>query len=176
MACLERLEVECAQKGDVGRVSIIPRAYDSVRVIFSAMHAIDIRFTDKATICVSDAAYHHLYYSSRTTSVDTFIAPQPYLVQAPPAQQVAAETPGGGMKPIKVAQQFKFAPIDQFADLLKSIETWIFSFESTDADRWYVSGELWDQKTEPSAVSLQHGLLCSASLCRGILNKLQEVL
>ena len=84
MACLERLEVECAQKGDIGKVSIIPRAYDSVRVIFSAMHAIDIRFTDKATICVSDAAYHHLYYSSRTTSVDTFIAPQPYLVQAPP--------------------------------------------------------------------------------------------
>jgi len=56
------------------------------------------------------------------------------------------------------------------------METWIFSFEAKDVDRWYVSGELWDQKTEPSAVSLQHGLLCSASLCQGILNKLQEVL
>ncbi|KAL7319662.1 mediator complex subunit, variant 5 [Mucor circinelloides] len=177
MACLERLEVECAQKGDIGKVSIIPRAYDSVRVIFSAMHAIDIRFTDKATICVSDAAYHHLYYSSRTTSVDTFIAPQPYLVQAPPPPAAAAAgTSSESMKPIKVAQQFNFAPIDQFAELLKSMETWIFSFEAKDVDRWYVSGELWDQKTEPSAVSLQHGLLCSASLCQGILNKLQEVL
>ncbi|GAN01025.1 mediator of RNA polymerase II transcription subunit 14-like [Mucor ambiguus] len=176
MACLERLEVECAQKGDIGKVSIIPRAYDSVRVIFSAMHAIDIRFTDKATICVSDAAYHHLYYSSRTASVDTFVAPQPYLVQAPLPSQQATEASSEGIKPIKVAQQFRFTPIDQFADLLKSMETWIFSFEPKDVDRWYVSGELWDQKTEPSAVSLQHGLLCSASLCQGILNKLQEVL
>ena len=176
MSCLERLEVECAQKGDIGKVSIIPRAYDSVRVIFSAMHAIDIRFTDKATICVSDAAYHHLFYSSRTATVDTFIAPQPYLVQQQQQQQQQQHQTSEGMKPIKVAQQFKFTPFDQFAGLLESMETWIFSSESKDVDRWYVSGEPWDQKVEPSAVSLQHGLLCSASLCQGILYKLQEVL
>ncbi|KAI8639330.1 hypothetical protein BD408DRAFT_421600 [Parasitella parasitica] len=170
MACLERLEVECAQKGEIGKISIIPRAYDSVRVMFSSMHAIDIRFTDRATICVSDAAYHHLFYSSRATSADTFITPQPYLVQLP--QQQPVEPSSEDMKPIKVAQQFKFTPFEQFADLLESLETWIFSSEAGHVDRWGVS----DQKTEPSAVSFQHGLLCSASLCQGILYKLQQAL
>jgi hypothetical protein len=172
MACLERLEVKCAQEGDIGKVSIIPRAYDSVRVIFSTMHAIDIRFADKSTICVSDAAYHHLFYSSHTAKNDPFIVPQPYIVQQP--------VHGNGkslLKPIKVAQQFNFTPFDKFSGLLDTLDTWIFSsLPEEEQGRWYTSGEVWaDQITEPSAVSFQHGLLCSASLCQGILYKLQAM-
>lgn len=178
MACLERLEVKCAQEGDIGKVSIIPRAYNSVRVIFSTMHAIDIRFADKSTICVSDAAYHHLFYSSTATKNDPFVVPQPFVIQQ--HQQQQHDTNPHALKPIKVAQQFNFRPFDQFSGLLDTLDTWIFSSlpqeEEQEQDRWYTSGEMWaDQITEPSAVSFQHGLLCSASLCQGILNKLQAM-
>lgn len=36
MACLEKLEVDVAQKGAVGDISIIPHAADSVRIVFSS--------------------------------------------------------------------------------------------------------------------------------------------
>jgi hypothetical protein len=176
MACLDRLEVKCAQEGDIGKVSIIPRAYNSVRVIFSTMHAIDIRFADKSTICVSDAAYHHLFYSSQTIQNDPFVVPQPFIVQQP--QQQSLNETKSSLKPIKVAQQFNFSPFDQFSGLLDTLDTWIFSSlpQEEDDDHWYTSGEAWaDQITEPSAVSFQHGLLCSASLCQGILYKLQAL-
>lgn len=114
-------------------------------------HAIDIKFTDTESICVSDAAYHHLFYSTRT---DTFTSPQPYIIPTP--------VQPGSMKPITVAQQFKFTPFEQFASLLSTLESWIF--DSTDT-----------KKNEASAVSLQHGLLCSASLCQHILQKLQAM-
>ncbi len=86
----------------------------------------------------------------------------------------------GGLKPIKVAQQFKFIPFEQFTNLLDNLDTWIFpstedEMKSEDT-KWYALGEPWtDNKTEPSAVSFQHGLLCSASLCQGILHKLQTM-
>jgi hypothetical protein len=35
MACLQQLESDCTQKGDMGRICIIPRASDSVRIMFS---------------------------------------------------------------------------------------------------------------------------------------------
>jgi hypothetical protein len=104
------------------------------------------------------------------------------------------------LKPIKVAQQFKFIPFEQFTTLLDTLDTWIFSSstkieddhdmsikqEDDNADdstnrqrknRWYASGESWtnNKEIEPSAVSFQHGLLCSASLCQGILHKLQTM-
>ncbi|KAI8087237.1 mediator complex subunit MED14-domain-containing protein [Thamnidium elegans] len=178
MSCLEHLEVKCAQDGNIGKVSIIPRAYDSVRVIFSAIHAIDIRFTDTESICVSDAAYHHLFYSSRTKlGHDTLIAPQPYLVQTVTPSPSYVD---GGLNPIKVAQQFKFIPFEQFSILLDTLDSWIFSSQDDDStntlienNRWYASGKPWSTESEePRAVSFQHGLLCSASLCQGILHKL----
>lgn len=80
------------------------------------------------------------------------------------------------MKPITVAQQFKFIPFEQFSVLLNTLDTWIFTSSENKPDRWYASGEPWsNKKIEPSAVSLQHGLLCSASLCQGILHKLQAM-
>lgn len=81
------------------------------------------------------------------------------------------------MKPIIVAHQFKFMPFDHFSNLLDTLESWIFSQEQQkDLDRWYASGEPWsEKKTEPSAVSVQHGVLCSASLCQNILHKLQAM-
>lgn len=159
MTCLERLEIKCAQEGDVGKISIIPRAYDSVRVIFSATNAIDIRFTDKGTICVSDAAYHHLFYSSRSTikSTDSFVTPQPFVVQ----QSTLADNTSSSLKPIKVAQQFKFTPFDQFSGLLDTLDNWIFTAN--------------EESDDTSAISFQHGLLCSASLCQGILYKLHTM-
>ncbi|KAI7907734.1 uncharacterized protein BX663DRAFT_9648 [Cokeromyces recurvatus] len=173
MTCLEHLEAKCAIEGDIGKILIIPRAYDSVRVIFSAKYAIDIRFTDKTTICVSDAAYHHLFYSTCTkttdNTADTFIAPQPYLVQQ---QTINTEN---NLKPIKVAQQFKFMPFDQFSGLLDSLDTWLFSMEESTKQMEATDELFLNQKTEPSALSLQHGLLCSASLCQGILYKLQAM-
>lgn len=36
MACLEKLEVDIAQKGAIGDISIIPHAADSVRIVFSS--------------------------------------------------------------------------------------------------------------------------------------------
>lgn len=148
--------------------------YTFTNYFLKKRHAIDIRFTDTESICVSDAAYHHLFYSSRTKSGnDTFNAPQPYLIQTM-SQPSQVE---GGLNPIKVAQQFKFIPFEQFSTLLDTLDSWIFSDESYDDDaennRWYASGKSWSsQEVEPSAVSFQHGLLCSASLCQGILHKL----
>ncbi|KAI8985389.1 hypothetical protein BDB01DRAFT_83573 [Pilobolus umbonatus] len=164
MACLERLEMESVQQGDVGKITIIPRSYDSVRVIFSATHAIDIRFTDPSTLCVSDAAYHHIFYSSHAKSKpDTFVAPRPYIVSPSPSPHENTT-----MKPIRVAQQFKFAPFLQFTGLLATLENWIFP-EEGDLDEYSI------ESNEPTAVPFQHGLLCSASLCQGLLDKLQAL-
>lgn len=149
-------------------------------------HAIDIRFTDKESICFSDAAFHHLFYSSRTKNgADTFSAPQPYLVQTSANNNTTASQGGGeegGLKPIKVAQQFKFIPFDQFNSLLNNLDTWIFGADvdmktSNDDEKWYTSGKPWSEgnSSEPSAISLQHGLLCSASLCQEVLHKLQTM-
>ncbi|KAI8967316.1 mediator complex subunit MED14-domain-containing protein [Mycotypha africana] len=218
MTCLERLEVKCAQSGDIGKVSIIPRAYDSVRVIFSAVHAIDIQFTDTSMICVSDAAYHRDFYSCSSPKQEqhpqmmmddvnmntgSFIPPPPYLVPHQPstlpspqlqqnentidASSVTSNSqhqPSSSiLKPINVAQQFKFTPFDHFSEALKSIETWIFDEEqdgcchdlrtpSTRLDALYPSIQFTDN---PCAYPMQHGLLCSASLCQCILNKLQAM-
>ncbi|GAA5800395.1 hypothetical protein HPULCUR_005825 [Helicostylum pulchrum] len=142
------------------------------------LHAIDIRFTDTESICVSDAAYHHLFYSSRTKlGHDTFIAPQPYQVQTGTPSPSYVD---GGLNPIKVSQQFKFIPFEQFSTLLDTLDSWIFSSQDDDStdtlienNRWYASGKPWSTESdEPRAVSVQHGLLCSASLCQGILQKL----
>lgn len=163
MTCLERLEMKCADEGDIGKISIIPRAFDSVRVIFSATNAIDIRFTDKGTICISDAAYHHLFYSSRSTSKsnDSFTAPQPFVIQS--TQNVVTDN-SFSLKPIKVAQQFKFVPFEKFSGLLDTLDNWIFNMNE--------EVETTEETAESSAIPFQHGLLCSASLCQGILYKL----
>lgn len=85
----------------------------------------------------------------------------------------------GGLKPIKVAQQFKFIPFDQFNSLLNNLDTWIFGTDvemKTNDGKWYTSGKPWSENnSEPSAISLQHGLLCSASLCQEVLHKLQTM-
>ncbi|RCH87883.1 mediator complex subunit, partial [Rhizopus stolonifer] len=107
MSCLERLEVKCIQEGDIGKVSIIPRAYDAVRVIFSSMYAIDIRFTDKSTLCLSDAAYASPFSSSTSSP-----PPAPYLL---PSLQQKSDA-------ISVAQQCKFIPFDQFSQLLDTLD------------------------------------------------------
>jgi hypothetical protein len=85
----------------------------------------------------------------------------------------------GQLKPIKVAQQFNFVPFAQFSGLLETIDSWIFPDKDINDDNnqpWYVAGEPWADDSEPNAISFQHGLLCSASLCRGILYKLQATM
>lgn len=130
-----------------------------------------------------------MFYTSRTKSgLELFNAPQPYLAQQQNTPTPSSQQQGESLKPIKVAQQFKFIPFEQFTKLLDDLDTWIFSSSTNDVsikqeaetekqDRWYASGEPWtnNKDMEPSAVSLQHGLLCSASLCQGILHKLQAM-
>ncbi|CAO3599157.1 unnamed protein product [Absidia cylindrospora] len=201
MACLEQLEGDCARSGDVGQVCIIPRASDSVRIMFSSLHGIDIRFQDPSMICISDAAFHHTVYRTlqKTSSTKSIHPPSPYIPpSASSADQGLTEKntniSSSGITPIKVAQQMICKPFMAFDKVLEDVDQWIFMApnqqESSSAmediitdhnddeqqqQPWYLSGKYcWVDASEPTVVSFDHGLLCSASLCRNVLFKLQH--
>lgn len=152
----------------------------SVSTIYSSgcdRHALDIRFIDPKTICVSDAAFHHIFYYSSSTrkQIDENIPPQPYSAQPLTTNKTSTEHDKQQLKPIKVAQQFKFSHFKEFDELLNSLESWIFNDAQEQPGPWYVSGRMWADESEPSAVSFKHGFLCSASLCRAVLLRLKTL-
>ncbi|OBZ81706.1 hypothetical protein A0J61_10244, partial [Choanephora cucurbitarum] len=61
--------------------------------------------------------------------------------------------------PIPVAQQLKFVPFDQFAQLLETIESWIFQ-------------GIQQHEQELDVVPFQHGVLCSSQLCHRVLEQI----
>ncbi|KAI7862368.1 hypothetical protein BDF14DRAFT_108002 [Spinellus fusiger] len=165
MSCLEEIEVACTQRGDIGKLSIIPRAVDAVRIVYSSMHALDIRFIDALTLCVSDAAFHSSV--GRNEPTVRWSAPQPYISPLAPTSANQA---------IKVSQQLTFAPSVQFDELLQTLDEWIFLDDIRSVENsWYASNSSWEEKTEPHAVPFQHGFLCSTSLCPTVLHRLQTL-
>ncbi|SAM07877.1 hypothetical protein [Absidia glauca] len=212
MACLQQLESDCTQKGDMGRVCIIPRASDSVRIMFSYLHGVDIRFHGPSTICITDAAFHHTIYRTlqHTSTAKPMAPPPPYIPPSAPTtadQQQQQQQEKGSMEPtndsikkntiapVSVSQQVICKPFAEFDKVLEDVDQWIFvapdtrSLEDSVMDGikvedgepqprqqpWYLSGQYcWQDTSEPSVVPFDHGLLCSASLCRNVLLKLQH--
>jgi hypothetical protein len=96
--------------------------------------------------------------------------------------------------PVNVTQQVICKPFAEFDKALENVDQWIFvapnthSLEESDGVKvedgeqpqlrqqpWYLSGQYcWPDTSEPSVVPFEHGLLCSASLCRNVLLKLQH--
>ncbi|KAI8372824.1 uncharacterized protein BYT42DRAFT_47286 [Radiomyces spectabilis] len=145
-------------------------------------HALDIRFTDAETICVSDAAYRRSFYSSSPSSLhdlggEKFVLPTPFLTSS-----TAALLQGGadGTAAVHLAQQLNFTQFTEFDKLLETMDTWIF--EPLDVPVPTSENPLYDclkphgLTSEPSAISFQHGLLCSAALCPVVLFQLQKLL
>lgn len=77
----------------------------------------------------------------------------------------------GTMKPIKVAQSFNFEPFTRFDELLASVDDWLFVDNNDDDSKQHPWYSFMDEE-EPTAVPFNHGLLCSASLCRGVIGQL----
>ncbi|KAI8329293.1 mediator complex subunit MED14-domain-containing protein [Chlamydoabsidia padenii] len=183
MASLQQLESDCTQKGDIGRVCIIPRASDSVRIMFSYLHGIDVRFHGPSTLCISDAAFHHAIYRTlqhTSSTIKPILPPAPYI---PPSttdqqQEKGSMESNNSIAPISVTQQVVCKPFAKFDKVLEDLEQWIFmnSIDDDGNDQpWYLSGQYcWPDTSEPSAIPFEHGLLCSASLCRNVILKLQQ--
>lgn len=97
--------------------------------------------------------------------------------------------------PVNVTQQVICKPFAEFDKALENVDQWIFVASNTHCleesvvdgvkvedgepqqrqQPWYLSGQYcWPDTSEPSVVPFEHGLLCSASLCRNVLLKLQH--
>ncbi|CAO3633150.1 unnamed protein product [Cunninghamella blakesleeana] len=193
MAILDQLEVDCAQNGRIGQISIIPRSSQSIRVIFSTstLQGIDIQFKDPSTLCISDAAFHHVFNTPKFMPPPPFIPSSsslstPAVTENDPNNNSNTNTNNTNntntIHPIKVAQQMNCTQFTYFDEALNDVENWIFNShddqEMNDLDNknqsWYLSGKTWIDASEPVAIPFDHGLFCSVSLCRNVLFKLQQ--
>ncbi|KAI7848180.1 hypothetical protein BDC45DRAFT_524230 [Circinella umbellata] len=191
MMSLEKLELHNTLKGSIGDVSIIPRAVDSVRIIYVSKHALDIWFTNHNTMCVSDAAFLHKLssISSSSSSLRSENNNKSTPSQSSPAitnnnnntntsgeQQKSGDDTTDIVKPVKLSQDFQFTPFTEFDSLLGNVETWIFEDDNDDdKEREEISCfpllSSMDE-SEPTAVPFKHGVICSASLCRTLISQL----
>ncbi|KAI8064781.1 hypothetical protein BC940DRAFT_91016 [Gongronella butleri] len=184
MTTLEHMEAAFARSDTITRLTIIPRAPDAVRILFSTSHGVDIRFDGPDTICISDAAFHHTLYPSVAKA--TGQPPAPFIPAATAGHAPAASASNA---PIQLTQPVQCVEFAVFAQLLVNVDDWIFhphaendndlmitdDDDENDESPWFMQGKAWHTATlEPFVLPFDHGLLCSASLCRNVLLKLQK--
>ncbi|KAG2180765.1 hypothetical protein INT44_003772 [Umbelopsis vinacea] len=176
MVCLDELQERSAREGKIGHLAIVPRELNATRLIYSSLHALDIKFISPDIVCISDVYYHGQLFTRRAQldRSNKFTPPKPFMV-------IKSEQPPTDGCKVQVSQQLNFQPFDKFNGLIETVNDWLFQAKEDDSMKddeavspWQKVNAEWSS-TEPSVTPFEHGLICTMDLALRVLNKVDEI-
>lgn len=190
MLLLDELESMYKRAGAFDRITIIPRSAEYIRIVYSSLYGLDVKYTKGGRMQITDAskaANTSLYI--RNSEIPRFDLPNPFVVQ-PNLVQFAKKQAGTAEStdfvPIQIAKKLELKDFTIFQDLVKKKDEWILAddVEGTDDEvQMVVDNEVQEDGMQESAASafdmvhsLEYGLIFSPSLCGTVLRKVDDEL